>query len=245
MATMSACFVTSKLADHLIDQQAGHYPYPKLLDWEAEGKQVYLTDQELAAANAGEGADLFFAYVWVQLGTQEERTKVRALLSRAWLDRHQGYKIKRVFISALDELIDEAETVGLLKWWEVDNGVGYRVAMLGVTAQDTEAMSNPFIAELFAYMPPQIRFSRAERELLRLAAVEGLSDLELASHLCVSPDAIKKRWNACFYRAHKQMPALFEGAKGYGSQRRAVLEYVQMNREELWPYQPPKPNAGS
>lgn len=236
LGTMSACCVTQELADHIVDRGTGFYPYPKLLAWEAAGKKVYLSESEIGAANSGPGLELFFAYAWIQKGPPEQRTKVRATLSRGWLDRYRGCKVKRLFINALDELIPEVETVGLINWWQCDNGFGTQVAMMGVTREDQVAMSNPFIAELFAYMPPQIHFSRAERELLQHAVIDKLSDQELSTQLCLTLDTIKARWKSALNRAHTRIPTLFNGASGWGSHRRQLIEYVEMNREELWPY---------
>jgi hypothetical protein len=97
---------------------------------------------------------------------------------------------------------------------------------------------------MFVYSPPVIRFTEAERELLRIA-ISGGTDEWMSSHLGLSLSAVKARWIRIQERAMRRLPELFAGSPAAsrpgrrGAQTRHILlHYVRRMPCELTPYDP-------
>jgi hypothetical protein len=99
-----------------------------------------------------------------------------------------------------------------------------------------------WVSNLFIYDPPQLQFRPGEQRLL-LAALNGGTDEELASHLGVSRSAVKKTWSSVYERVAARAPNLipeitsgdqFNGERGKEKKRR-LRAYLRDHFQELRP----------
>ncbi len=97
------------------------------------------------------------------------------------------------------------------------------------------------ITRLFAYKPPVLHFSEAQKQVLELA-LEGLSDDEIARRCEVGRNAIQMRWRKIYARFEQHVPGLL-GDSGKTAQRargpekrRQVLQYLREHPQELRPW---------
>jgi hypothetical protein len=85
-------------------------------------------------------------------------------------------------------------------------------------------------------------FLRASDQELLLAALDNPTDEFLTRELCLTKEAIKRRWSVLFERIDRAMPELFESIQTFerrvrGPQKRhVVLAYVRKHPEELRPF---------
>lgn len=99
-----------------------------------------------------------------------------------------------------------------------------------------EALDRPYcrFCSLFFAQKPRFRFSFGEQRLLELALLEA-SDDQASKELCLSPDAIKKRWRSIYQKVETDPELLGESESGV-ARRRTLLNYLRQHLEELRPY---------
>jgi DNA-binding CsgD family transcriptional regulator len=94
----------------------------------------------------------------------------------------------------------------------------------------------------FVYSPPRVLFTRAEQDVLRLAAT-GATDRIIGEHLDIRLTAVKARWRRIQERVWSRNPVVlraFGDAQISGSRgaqvRNVIVEFVRENPSELTPY---------
>ena len=82
---------------------------------------------------------------------------------------------------------------------------------------------------------PRFGFTAAEQQLLELALLDH-SDRDAAAALNLSADAIKKRWRSIYKKVSQIEAALLPPELNGSDQRRALLQSLRNNLQELRPY---------
>jgi hypothetical protein len=118
----------------------------------------------------------------------------------------------------------------------------YRPFLAGVTCEESLRNPSSIAAAVFLYTPPRFQFSQGAQELLAWA-LEGETDIAIATALHLSLPAVKMRWRFIYDRVAAVAPELLPKPTGHLSEsargkekRRSVVEYVRNHPEELRPF---------
>ncbi|RYG42215.1 hypothetical protein EON79_19345 [bacterium] len=110
--------------------------------------------------------------------------------------------------------------------------------LLGIDREEAAVSAGARMAEMFVHRPPRLGLRRIHRDLLQ-AALEGLTDDEIADRLSISLSAVKKRWLAAYEHVDQRLPGLLpfdvlraEGGRGT-ERRRHLLNHLREHPEEF------------
>ncbi|QED29321.1 hypothetical protein FRD01_19200 [Microvenator marinus] len=215
----------------------------QIYERELAGNSVVMSRQEIAAANWDAGLYLFVLH-YAQRAAAPESSDFEEVLTVAhtgFRESTEGYDLLALWQEAF--LDEEAAFLGsggmrvCFDFGEFERaGVNLHGRLMGLTR--AQALSEPpgsTVSFAFRTPPPEIGFTPGQQRVLEIA-LRGESDIEIASELSVSRDAIKQMWRAIYERVEKS------GAKGLLAEdytnhrrRRALLEYLRNHPEELRP----------
>ena len=241
-AYFSATFVHEDANQFLLDVSKGIYPYPKLLDLERSRCPIYPSFDEVSHSEGGLFLWFFIAFLNDGLAG-DVAARIKSQIARAWLERYRGFKLSGIYFSLSDKHLESTVDLGMLPVYQGTDQWGNGVALAGRTKEQVTTCGNPFINELFAWSPPTVQFTPAEKELLYLASYSEESDLALADALSVGTEAVRARWKSA---ALKVRPATLcaEDKAPWGSVRRELVRFASRNRSSVWPA-PIMPNTRS
>ena len=212
---------------------------PPLLDGladAAERGEARPDEAAMGRANAGGGMDLVVC--WVGYGDAprplEAFAKIRGHLVAAFLELVGGNRLRRVTF--------EAHSEKNVEWFD---GFGFErlreeggTVVLSIDKNAAIRSDDLTNQRFFAYEPPVLGYSPAQRAILRLAR-QGYTDQEIANALGKTTDSVKKRWAGIYARfAHAfpgRLPPGREGSRG-AEKRRTLLTHLKDRPEELRPY---------
>jgi hypothetical protein len=204
------------------------------------GRSVLATYDEVARGNAGVGIDVFVLVgTWRdEILSQEERQEARMNLAFGFVEKHAGYRIRRVFTEVAEQ--PERDFVGQsIEYRLLAEFPESRRALFLMTESSVQGIHGSLGNILFRRYKPVLRLRDSDQQLL-LAAMGGATDLELVSEIGVTLSAVKARWRSAFARIAEVMPELIpdlDDHEGRGMQKRhRVLDYVRKHPEELRPY---------
>ena len=217
---------------------AGAHWYREFL----QGVTAPLDDRSLGRANAaGEVSMLVLHYG--QIAIDAEHPEVQQVLLKAinlFRVAHGGFQLREVWQEAMGEGGDYLLGMGFRRQLTRPEGLP---DLYGLTREEAATMfpGTP-VRDVFQFVPPVLRFSGAERRVLRLA-VAGFQDEEIADELGVTGHTLKKVWRAVFVRAGEQLPGIFSDpahAAGDGTRgpekRRHLLQFLREHPQELRPW---------
>ena len=195
---------------------------------------------EVARANAEGGVDVvILCGVWRDgILNPEERQQVKTLLATSFTERHAGYRIRRIFCEAVDQLSTEfiERSIVYRRIAEFPEA-GRRLYLM--TAESAKEVPGSLANVLFSFRKPILRLRDSDQQMLS-AALQGATDSELAAQLEATVPAIKARWRSTFGRIAAAMPDLVHddmAGESRGAQKRhRVLAYMRSHPEELRPY---------
>jgi hypothetical protein len=250
-ATIGASVVTLFVHDWVYEELSraeAPYPNPKLLGWYRRGRNPFLTTEELARANSGEGANMLaVGFNWDSRLDECLAAEVRHTALQRFADRHAGHNLKRVFAETCNGVLYRGclevgyRLVNSYDSWAREVGSldnPDRPMFMCATREDVFSTVNSFLIRLFQYQRPVLRFSVAQQELLTLA-VSGYSDLEAARILSIGLDAVKARWKSIYARVDRTYPGFLPdgGSAGRGPEKRPILlAHLRDRPEELRPH---------
>jgi hypothetical protein len=227
-------------------------PYPQLgrsILLHPELGRIILGEDDVGLGNAGRGLDLVILNQGFDLTgfASGEWQRVAGTSMQAFFDLHRGYRVARLVNEIFgDEGVGFLERVGLGTIYRFvvasSSGAELNGASWTVTREHAEREGG-FILPMFAYSPPFLGFTSAERHLLRMA-LSGKPDDEFARALHVPVSAVKGRWRRIQQRAvtEPELRAQIEAVRREqirGPQwRHLILEYVRAHPSELTPYKP-------
>lgn len=246
-----SAFVSDRCADRI---EGGHVPwFPGALAsrFLSEGDEPLRLDV-LREGHRGRGLNLVVLHtVGLDVGPGEASTGIvgdrRASASREWL---RGWRLQRCLREVHSPQAYASFVAG---GWKVrsdySDALGSfpgqasleRPVLLGLNRAEAAApeAGGLRMSALFHDYPIRLELRRLHRELL-WAAMEGLTDAELAERLSLSSSAVKKRWAAIYAHVSGKIPGLpegqerLDGARGV-ERRRHVLNYLREHPEEFRP----------
>jgi len=223
----------------------------------AEGSPVALTLDQVAADNAAGCLHEIILYAnWRRdLCTARTLAEVQTQLPLSYLQTHNGYRMQHLMVEATDA-IDCAFFEAVVTWRLVTRYEPYfaqhpqspysRDRLLGeVTLESVLAESGSVAMPLFVPATPILGLSDGLQQLA-LAALEGLSDVEIARRLHVSLAAVRWRWAQLFNRVSEQRPDVVtpQFARTRGPEKRSrLLRFLREHPEELRPYRRGAPQS--
>lgn len=217
-----------------------------------DARPATLDAEQLRHRNAYDGLDvLCLLGVYPQDVGREQALEILACMAVAFVEDHVGYRLRRLISEPIGEM-DIATFTSTGVWRRVrsfdaltpeDAELWGRDRALFVTSRE-EVLSVPTANTnpLFRYSDPILRLREADQELLR-AALDDLTDEDLAQRLNVHVGTVKKRWLEIYHHIAETHPELFgqchaNGDKTRGKQKRHhVLAYLRAHPEELRPYE--------
>jgi hypothetical protein len=207
----------------------------------AERCPVVLSKEELKHSNTCGGVDVVFltAAVRADLLDPKQVGEVRSQLWLACLMTYRGYRFHRV----VRESMDAADVAYMTSHGVYGSVFAFEDGALMVSTRD-DAMARPgsILAILYSFREPTLGLSEIHQQLLE-AAMEGLTDEELAESLSMKLPTVKKRWAAIFDRVACTRSDLSIGSNDdpdrhtRGPQKRHhLLAYLREHPEELRPW---------
>lgn len=218
------------------------------------GHPVVLTEAQTRAANTAGGLDIAILYgCWRQgLPGPHAVSEVCTALATSFMELHRGYRIHQLLTEVMgDEQRQQYEATHawrITKVFETEDGSTRGLAVL--SRDDALSVSASLVNGLFHHREPVLGLRDADQELL-LAALDGLTDEELAWKLGLTVAAVKKRWTSLFERTIDSRPELFPPLRRHDEQKRGrqkrhlLLAYVRSHPEELRPTEVRGPKQSS
>jgi hypothetical protein len=216
-------------------------------------RPVVLTDAAVRCANTAGGLHIAALYTTWRRGilNAEQTAEISTHIAQAGLDALSGYRLARVITELTDDMdLQYAESWRVFRIMRF--AAGSASAGLGVSEAPL-AMQVPgsVAAILFTHREPELHLRDSAQQLL-LAALQGMTDPDLARALKLKIPTVKKRWSAVFDHVAAAKPEILAGSaadddrKTRGRQKRHhLLAYLRVHPEELRPVLPPSARAVS
>ncbi|WP_428541599.1 helix-turn-helix transcriptional regulator [Profundibacter sp.] len=211
-----------------------------LRDYIQTGRNVFLTVEEQAKGNAGEGLNAISVDYWQKTFdmTDPEFSKAMNAFLPIFLDMFKGFNIKTVTFEAETSHDQITREIGYTD--RFDHQIGTRAHYLANRVIDGAAFHNQMIQMAMIYRQPRMRFSLFEQRVMRIA-LSGRTDQEIASMLGCSRDAVKQCWRGIYAHATETVPGFFNHTDTDRSQRgpekrRILLAHIRENIQEIRPY---------
>lgn len=214
------------------------------------GRPVVLTDAQLRHQNTDGGlSSVVLLSDWRRdILTPQQITEIILTLAQSGVGVLSGYRLEKMLLEALDAIdIAYIESTGVYRkiadFADLHPGKpGGGRALFAIDKTSADAVTGSVATFVFHYTPPIIRFKKGDQELL-CAALEGLTDQELASHLNLNMQTVKKRWASVYTQVAEVLPDLLPecgsdlNRQTRGPQKRHhLLAYLRNHREELRPF---------
>jgi hypothetical protein len=216
---------------------------------------VFMDRKAQAAANLGDGIDhalIALAVCPMDLANPDFNIVFNELYTN-YLQNVRGYNIRTVYsevdvmlkdfmiaagLTLQKQFVDARTENGNLVFPSNTSSERWFMAANRASSHLQHAMS---AAVLMSYVKPALRLTPTEQRLL-LRAIEGLNDVEVATALGISKDAVKSTWKTIYGHVEDVMPIVFAGQDvGNGSsrgaeKRRKIVSHVRANLQELRPH---------
>ena len=233
-------------------------PYPHfeidLLDCARRGTSSFLSYDEIARANATDGATLF-PLMWLQRTDDPADPEARALLTvcqQTFLRVHRGYRLSRILKEASVDRAQAFLNGGFRERHRLPIGTplpfsGRKLArehvVFEITMAEVQAtLPGTAVGHLFTYRPPRCGFTRAEKQVLT-KATDGLTDAKIAHQLDITAPAVALRWRSIYARVTTRVPSALQpyertppNHRRGQEKRRQVIAFVNDHPEEIRPY---------
>jgi hypothetical protein len=202
------------------------------------GETPFLPPQDVAKQNAAGDLHLvnFLGNIGVVDLTDPELANFYATSNEGFLFLHSGYSYSAMWHEVWrPDHVEELKTQGMSVDRQVILPNGTVSTLMRLTAEESLAKPYARFSSLFFPPKPLFRFSAGEQQLIELAILE-LSDEQAAQEICLSGDAVKKRWRSIYRKVDMVKPELLSGAESSAMRRRTLLQYLRRHLEELRPY---------
>ncbi len=250
----AAVFVTDDYVRY-VKEELPPYSNTHLLQPLPNGAEPLLAKSDIGAAQASGGLNALVAYLdWcTDELSLEDKAFVQDYLFRAFARIYRGYLIKNFVMQVI---VPERHALAIAggfttyrdyaEWIQgapMPIVLHQRPYLVGLTRD--EALNRPVSSASQAFMVarPRFGFTEREREMLELA-LEGASDQECASTMCVSISTVHVRWKNIIDKVSIVEPRLLppsgdrEGGRG-PEKRSRLLRYLHEHLEELRVHIPP------
>ena len=205
---------------------------------EAEGRPAFLNRKQIAEANRA--ADLrllnFFGTPRCIDVNQPATLEVFGSFTEAWNFYHRGFALREIWIEcALPFMIEVTTRIGLRVYRERTLPSGAPSKLFVITREEALKSTPSWPGSAMISRRPRFGFTAAEQQLLELALLD-YSDRDAAAASRLSTDAIKKRWRSIYKKVSQIEAALLPPELNGSGQRRALLQSLRNNLQELRPY---------
>jgi hypothetical protein len=205
---------------------------------ESSREPAFLNYKQVAEANRRDDLRAF-TFFGVIAGTDLNDPATRENLvpiMDGWTFFHRGFSLSELWFEPVTPILTESmakTAMELLRERDVAEGVTARVFRL--TRSEAEGLMPNWPAWLMFAPRPRFGFSRAEQQLLELALLD-YSDRDAAAGLDLSAEAVKKRWRSIYGKVSGLEPGLLGPELTGADQRRALLQMLRNNLQEIRPY---------
>jgi hypothetical protein len=205
---------------------------------ESEGRPAFLNRKQVAEANRV--ADLrLLNFFGTPRGIDVNHPRTLEALgsfTEAWNFYHTGFALREIWMEhAIPVMIEITSRIGLrvYRGRTLPNGAPSK---LSVMTREEALKSTPSWPGSAMISPhPRFGFTAVEQQLLELALLDH-SDRDAAAALRLSTEAIKKRWRSIYKKVSQIEAALLTPELNGSGQRRALLQNLRGNLQELRPY---------
>jgi hypothetical protein len=241
-------FADEALIDAYLEDPHPHLGKRLLQDAHHPQSTSVLRLSQIAERNASGGLQIVVVSCGIDPAAHDPGTVYGAVIA-AFFHVHRGYRVARcvneVFGAWSVSMIEASHSYEIRRRFELAVGSSTMPSLVGTVSREQAAVwSNPVLA-LFAYSPPRLQLTGAERQLLS-AALAGVPDHAVSARLGIATSAINARWTRVQERVARLAPELFAGVpattrRGRGVQtRHLILQYVRDHPSELTPYAWPR-----
>jgi DNA-binding CsgD family transcriptional regulator len=241
-----SAFVTDRFIDAFMDARC-NFLDAALYDSMLDGASPALSEAQIADANSVAGLNLLVLSYGLRCHDLADPTTQRVVQvgSAAFYTLHAGYRLKMIVNEVFGKSAAQYLTAGGFRLQETtresaeqdDGDVPYLFALRREWVRPGVIDT---LSQLFHAPPAQIGFSRAEQRVL-VRALLNHSDAEIAEHLGVSLDGVKKAWRRIYDRVSRRLPYLIADDRKSGStgrsteKRRHVLDYLRAHPAAVRP----------
>ena len=205
---------------------------------ESNGHAVFLNLKQVAEANRREDLrSLTFFGGPAHLHLNDPTMLISAgIIAEGWTFFHRGFGLREIWFEPISPfLIDSMVRTGVRQLGERVLPDGNIAKVFRMTRSEAVELAPSWPAIMMFAPPPRFGFSRVEQQLLERALLD-LSDREAAEEMRVSTDAIKKRWRSIYKKVSQIEAALLPRELNGSDRRRALLQNVRTNLQEIRPY---------
>jgi hypothetical protein len=178
--------------------------------------------------------------IWKSPLDADEMGEGIALMGSVFVRHFIGYRISRILYEAIGEnevKVHDATGVSRFVCKYGDDR-----ALSNITRESAFSLTGSSVSTLFVDRLPVLRLTEADQRLLH-AALDELTDEDLAQRLNVHVGRVKKRWSKIFERIAGIRPNILSDChdssdfRTRGKQKRhRVLAYIREHPEELRPF---------
>ena len=201
---------------------------------------VLLDYEQLRHANThGQLQVVVLTSVWEPSLSDAEFSEGHVLMPSVFMRHYIGYQISRILYEAIGEVEVKIHSATMVSRFVSKYGDDRALAC--ITRESAFSVTGSSVSPLFVDRRPVLCLTEADQRLLH-AAIDGLTDEELARHLNLHIGAVKKRWARIFTHLSTTLPEISESRDGSecatrGKQKRHhVLAFVREHPEELRPF---------
>ena len=205
---------------------------------EAEGRPAFLNRKQVADANRAADLRLVNFFGTPQgVDVNHARTlEVFGSFTETWNFYHRGFALREIWMEhAIPFMIEATSRIGLRVYRERTLPSGAPSKLSVMTREEALKSTPAWPGSVMISPHPRFGFTAVEQQLLELALLDH-SDREAATALQLSTEAIKKRWRSIYQKVSQIEAALLTPELNGSGQRRALLQSLRNNLQELRPY---------
>ena len=205
---------------------------------ESEGRTAFLNRKQIAEANRAADLRLLNFFGTARFIDVKDPAALEAMgsLAEAWNFYHKGFALREIWTErATPFMIEAVSRLGMRVYRERPLPSGAPSKLFVITREEALKSTPSWPGSAMISPRPRFGFTAAEQQLLELALLDH-SDRDAAVALRLSSDAIKKRWRSIYKKASAIDVALLPPELNGSDQRRALLQSLRNNLQELRPY---------
>jgi hypothetical protein len=204
---------------------------------ETEGRPAFLNRKQVAEANrAGDLRLMNFFGTPQGINVSDPSTLEHlSAFTEAWNFYHRGFALREIWLECVSPSMILA-TERILRVHQHRTLLNGELAKLFVITREEAVASTPsWPGSMMISGRPRFGFTAAEQQLLELALLDH-SDRDAAGALELSAEAIKKRWRSIYSKVSSIDATILRPELNGSDQRRALLQTLRNNLQELRPY---------
>jgi DNA-binding CsgD family transcriptional regulator len=211
-----------------------------------KGSSPILDRPQIAKANASANLKLIVIHAALNFDGMTEG-EIRALVAfgpESFLYAHAGYQLREILIQPPSEMFRTFALNSGYKERHYQSEPRHVGSLIGITRNEADKEPGLYVSRAFAFQPPRLGFNDREQEQLS-AALNDLTDDEIADELTIAAATVKSRWRNIYLKVADFAPELLPNSlcdqtsapqRRSSEKRRHLLSYLRQHPEELRPY---------